>query len=194
MPFARGFKTRCENIAQSIRTTLELHPSDPLSVDDLADYLGAQIITPHAVPGISGKALRVLLEDDADDWSALTISGHGTALVIHNPTHSRGRRSSNIAHELAHLLLRHSPSTLMFAPDGTWSLRTYDDQQEEEATWLSGCLLLPRPALLSIAEAELTPREAATQYEVSEQLLKYRGDATGVTEQMRRRNAGVRRR
>ena len=190
--FARGFKTRCENIAQSIRADLELHPTDPLSVDDLADYLGAQIITPHDIPGMSGTALRVLLEDDADDWSALTISGHGSAFVIHNPTHSAGRRSSDIAHELAHLLLRHSPSILMFGPDGTWTLRTYDDQQEEEATWLSGCLLLPRPALLLIAEANLTPQVATKRYKVSERLLRYRRDMTGVSQQLRRRNTAQR--
>ena len=192
MTFARGFKTRCENIAQSIRTDLALDPTDPLSVDDLADYLGAQIITPHDVPGMPGKALRVLLEDDADDWSALTISGHSSALIIHNPTHSAGRRSSNIAHELAHILLRHSPSVLMFAPDGTWALRTYDEQQEEEATWLSGCLLLPRPALLLIAEANLDIREATARYEVSERLLRYRRDITGVERQLRRRHAANR--
>lgn len=188
MPFARGFKTRCENIAQSIRAELELQPSDPLSVDALADYLGAKIITPHEVSGMSGTALRVLLEDDADDWSALTISGNGAALVIHNPTHSFGRRSSDIAHELAHLLLRHSPSILMFAPDGTWTLRTYDEQQEAEATWLSGCLLLPRPALVLIAKAKVPSQETAIRYGVSPRLLQYRTDITGVTQQMRRRS------
>ena len=192
MSFARGFKTRCENISQSIRTGLALTPTDPLSVDGLADYLGAQIITPYDVPGMQGKALRILLEDDADDWSALTISGHGSTRIIHNPTHSAGRRSSDIAHELAHLLLRHSPSVLMFAPDGTWALRTYDEQQEEEATWLSGCLLLPRPALLLISEANLDLREATERYEVSESLLRYRRDITGVARQLRRRNAANR--
>ena len=194
MPFARGFKTRCENIAQSIRADLDLQPSDPLSVDTLADYLGAKIITPHDVPGMSGKALRVLLEDDADDWSALTISGDSTAFVIHNPTHSFGRRSSDIAHELAHLLLRHSPSVLMFAPDGTWTLRSYDEQQEAEATWLSGCLLLPRSALILIAKAKVPPREAAMRYGVSPSLLQYRTDITGVTQQMRRRGPTTSRR
>ena len=194
MTFPRGFKTRCENISQSIRADLERLPSDPLSVDILADYLGAQVITPHDIPGMSGQALRVLLEDDADDWSALTISGDGASFIIHNPTHSPGRRSSDIAHELSHLLLRHSPSVLMFAPDGTWTLRTYDDQQEAEATWLSGCLLLPRPALLQIAKSNLGLREAMQRYAVSKRLLEYRTDITGVTRQLQRRGGFQRRR
>ena len=54
MSFARGFKTRCENIAQSTRTDLDLRPSDPLPVVALAHYLGARIITPYDVPGMSG--------------------------------------------------------------------------------------------------------------------------------------------
>ena len=113
MSFARGFKTRCENIAQSIRADLEPLPSVPLSVDTLANCLGGQIITPHDVPEMSGEALRVLLEGDADDWSAFTISGDGAALLIHNPTPSFGRRSSSIAHELCHLGNR-SPSGSKF--------------------------------------------------------------------------------
>ena len=191
MPFERGFKTRCENIARSIRLDLGLGPSDPLPATALATYLGARIITPSEIPGMSGESLRVLLEDEGDDWSALTISHSGTDLVIFNPTNSLARRSSDIAHELAHLLLRHSPSTLMFAPDGTWILRSYDEQQEEEAGWLSGCLLLSRPALLAIARSKMTRDEAAARYEVSTHLLRYRIDLTGVSRQV---SAGRRRR
>ena len=184
MPFARGFKTRCENIAQSIRLDLGRRPGDPLPVSELATYLGARVITPSDVPGMSESSMRVLLGEQSNDWSALTISSPGSTFVIYNPTNSRGRRSSDIAHELAHLLLRHSPSTLMFAPDGTWTLRSYNDQQEEEAAWLSGCLLLPRPALLLIARSRLSPSKAAIRYGVSQKLLQYRRDITGITRQV----------
>ena len=123
MPFERGFKTRCENIAQSIRQDLGLQPSDPLPSTDLADYLGVRLITPADIPGMSNESLRTLLEDEGSNWSALTVSEPGGSLVIYNPKNSVARQSSDIAHELSHLLLRHTPSTLMFAPDGTWTLR-----------------------------------------------------------------------
>ena len=184
MPFARGFKTRCENIAQSTRTDLGRRAADPLPMSDLANYLGARIITPSDVPGMSESSLNVLLDEESNDWSALTISGLNSTILIHNPRNSPGRRSSDIAHELSHLLLRHSPSTLMFAPDGTWTLRSYDSQQEEEAAWLSGCLLLPRPALLLIARSKFSPSEAAKRYDVSQKLLQYRRNVTGVSRQM----------
>ena len=187
MPLVRGFKTRCENIARSVRSDLGLEESEPLPADGLAVYLGVRVITPQDIPGMSGESLEVLLTDESDGWSALTVSDSKSTLVIYNPRNSSGRRSSDIAHELAHLLLRHSPSVLMFAPDGTWALRSYDKTQEEEAAWLSGCLLLPRPALLSIARAGLTPKAAAAKYGVSQRLLKYRTDMTGVTRQVRNR-------
>ena len=72
----------------------------------------------------------------------------------------------------------------MFAPDGTWMIRSYDKQQEDEAAWLAGCLLLPRPALVVIARRSKV-NDAAARYEVSAQLLRYRMNATGVTRQMR---------
>ena len=71
----------------------------------------------------------------------------------------------------------------MFAPDGTWTIRSYDGRQEEEASWLSGCLLLPRPALLTIAGSDLSLDEGAARYGVSVRLLKYRTDVTGVRAQ-----------
>ena len=187
MPFARGFKTRCENIAQSVRVDLGLGASDPLPASELATYLGVKIIIPQDIPGMSGELLEVLLVDEAQGWSALTVSDSRSTFVIYNPQNSEGRRSSDVTHELAHILLRHAPSVLMFAPDGTWALRTYDKQQEDEAAWLSGCLLLPRPALLSIEKAGQPPAVAATEYGVSQRLLRYRTDMTGVARQVRSR-------
>ena len=189
MAFARGFKARCETIARSIRRELGHRPHAPLSVSELAEYVGVELMTPRDIPGMSDESLRVMIEDEKEDWSALTTLIAGVTVVIYNPMNSPGRHSSDITHELAHVELRHTPSTLMFAPDGTWTLRTYDDQQEAEAAWLSGCLLLPRPALLHIAEMDLSEGAAAERYMVSRQLLGYRKVVTGVPRQMERRRA-----
>lgn len=47
-------------------------------------------------------------------------------------------------------------------------------QQEDEANWLSGCLLLPRPALLFIMQSAMDQEEACRRYKVSDDLLTYR--------------------
>ena len=194
MAFARGFKARCENMAETIRRELGRRPYDVVSATELAAYVGARLIAPSDIPGMSESSLRVLLKDDREDWSAATISDASELpIVIYNPANSLGRRSSDIAHELAHVLLRHEPSKLLFTPDLTWAFRSYDGPAEAEAAWLSGCLLLPRPALLQIAEMDLSETEAAARYVVSEQLLGYRKAVTAVTRQLERRRAAGRR-
>ena len=194
MAFARGFKARCENMAETIRRELGRRPYDVVSATELAAYVGARLIAPSDIPGMSESSLRVLLKDDREDWSAATISDASELpIVIYNPANSLGRRSSDIAHELAHVLLRHEPSKLILTPDLTWALRSYDGPAEAEAAWLSGCLLLPRPALLQIAEMDLSSRVAAARYVVSEQLLGYRKAVTAVTRELERRRAAGRR-
>ncbi len=55
----------------------------------------------------------------------------------------------------------------MYFADGQLALRTYDQDQEEQATWLAACLLLPRESLVHIRASGLDEAAAATQYRVS---------------------------
>ena len=64
--YPRGFKARCENIALSISQELGRRPHAPISVVDLADYLGVLLITPRAISGMSERALRVSLKEEKD--------------------------------------------------------------------------------------------------------------------------------
>lgn len=57
---------------------------------------------------------------------------------------------------------------------------SYDKQQEEEADWLSGTLLLPRDALVSVANMVLGEEETAVRYGVSISMLRYRMNVTAV--------------
>lgn len=188
MAFERGFKTRCENVAATVRKELSQSNTAPLSVGDLASHLGVQLIEPRAIPGLSEGALAALLHTDADDWSALTIGeGSSGALIVYNPTHSLARQASDLAHEIAHLLLRHTPSTMMFSPDGSWTLRTFNSTQEDEANWLAGCLLLPRAALEFVVRQGSDDEAIAADYGVSLQMVRYRKGVTGVSRQYGRR-------
>jgi len=62
-------------------------------------------------------------------------------------------------------------------------LKSYDKLQEEEADWLSGCLLLPREALISIKKRNLDLTHAASLFGVSQRMLTYRLATTGVNRQ-----------
>ena len=108
----------------------------------------------------------------------------GTWLALDN---SERRRSNDIMHELAHLFIEHVPATVIISPDGALALRTFDRKQEDEANWLSGCLLLPRPALVQIKQSGMGTEDACEVYGVSDELLHFRLNVTGVTVQMKRR-------
>jgi Zn-dependent peptidase ImmA (M78 family) len=187
MAFKRGFKTQCENMATQVRRELGLKSYEPLSTDRLATYLDVRLISPAHVIGLSPSALRILQGSGADEWSAVTLTEAEREIVIYNPTHSIARQASDVMHELAHLMLGHKPSTFMLAPGNGWAIRSYDSDQEDEAGWLSGCLLLPRPALLSFEGRPDT--EVCAEYGVSLALLRFRRNASGVATQMRRKRS-----
>lgn len=187
MRFERGFKSWCENTSVQIRRSLGAGPTDPLSPVELADHLDVRLIAADDVPGLSEMALTTLLTSEADNWSAVTISHGSHDVVIYNSTHSRRRRSSDLMHELAHLLMRHDPSKMFFSTDRPFALRSYNQDQEEEANWLAGCLLLPRPALLAISRARIGHESVCSRYEVSKDMLTYRLNVSGVNTQMNRR-------
>lgn len=88
-------------------------------------------------------------------------------------------------HELAHLIVGHKPGRVDVTEDGALLLNTYDKQQEDEANWLSGCLLLPRPALLWLKKRRMPQDSAASHFGVSLQMLTYRIQVTGVERQYR---------
>lgn len=180
--FARGFKAWCEKVAARHRSGLGLEPTDPLDPRALANHLGVQVWGADEVPGLDPRWLRILLNDEAESWSAVTLHENHKRLIIVNTAHRGGRPASNLAHELAHILLDHQPGRVDVSEDGLMLLNTYAAQQEDEARWLAGCLLLPREALVRCAGMNL--EVAAKRYGVSVKMLRYRLDVTGVNMQM----------
>jgi Zn-dependent peptidase ImmA (M78 family) len=172
--YTRGFKSWCERVALQQRTELGLNPADPLDPLALAKHLGIEVWTAEQVPGLDPACLAVLVENDPDSWSAITLCTGTKDLIIANPTHDGGRRASDVMHEIAHILIGHDPARVDVTEDGLLILSSYDKQQEEEAKWLSGCLLLPREALLLIRRRRMDAATAARTYGVSEQMLTFR--------------------
>jgi len=182
----RGFKTKCENISVEIRKKLDLEKFDPLSPEALAEYLGVYLLEPTGIEYLSEQSRQQLLHKDKNSWSAFTISYLGVDIIVYNPTHSPWRHSSDIMHELSHIILGHKPSQIVFlTPDSQIALRDYNQDLEEEAIWLSGCLLLPREALLSIKRSGRTKSKACHKYSVSSDLLTFRMNKTGVNYQIK---------
>lgn len=184
--FERGFKAWCERTALALRAEMSLPPTSPLPCEELARHLGIAVRSVEDIPNLAPECLRGLLGDHASSWSAVTVSNGTKSIIILNTAHSDARGASNLAHELAHGVLRHKPARVFVAPDGSLLLNTFDKKQEDEAAWLAGCLLLPREALMWIRRARLDESSAATRFGVSVAMLQYRMRVSGVEMQMQR--------
>lgn len=186
----RGFKKRCEEMAHSMRSELDLGPRDPLPADQLASYLDIPV-WPVTALGLPEEDVTQLVERDSDAWSAITVSASGREAIIVNPRHRGGRFSSDVMHELAHLLLGHQPGTVFFTAEQDTALRAYDTAAEKEADWLAAALLLPRAALVQARLRRVPDRETCARYGVSQQMLTFRMKVTGVDRQFERRKTAA---
>ena len=108
--FDRGFKSWAERTPANIRQELGLAPHDSLDVFKLAELLDVTVLTPTDNPGLSGDVLDQLARKDPFGWHAVSlVLPEGRTLLIYNPRKSAGRKASDIAHEIAHIILEHRP-------------------------------------------------------------------------------------
>lgn len=182
----RGFKTWAEKFAQALRKEMGLELLDRMDVHRLARVFGARLCTPRDIHGMSQDHLAQLLQKDISGWSAVTVVTETDSIIIYNPSHSQGRIASDIAHEVAHLILEHEPTKLVLSQDGGLVMRSFNAKQEEEANWLGWCLLLPREALVSSLKRQLSVTEIADSFGISQPLVKFRMQMTGAQTQIRR--------
>ena len=181
-----GFKQWCETTAAHYRADLGLKPQDPLDPRELAAHLGVIVWRPEEVPDLSRSSLRQLTRGDPDSWSAVTIRHGNTNLTIVNSAHAPTRQRSSLSHELAHIVLDHEPGRIDLSPAGHLLLTSYEREQEEEADWLSGTLLVPRPGLVIAYRSTHDPESLASHFGVSVDMLNWRLRMTGVATQARR--------
>jgi Zn-dependent peptidase ImmA (M78 family) len=72
-------------------------------------------------------------------------------------------------------------------------MRSFNENEEAEANWLAGSLLLPREALVIAIREGLPANEICLRYQVSKKMLTWRLSATGVALQAKRAAAYRRR-
>jgi hypothetical protein len=166
-----------------VRTELRLGAHDRLDPRVLASEYGITVvpITDLINDGASQASIRQLTVVDDGCFSAGTVLVGTTRLIIFNPMHSDGRLANSVAHELAHLLLEHSPGSVI----GPGGCRVWDQQMEEEADLLAAILLVPRDAALDCARIGLPHLVGAARFGVSSELMRWRTDHSGASRQAR---------
>ena len=182
MALRRGFKSEAERIARGVRSEMGLNAAKSVAPEDLASLLGIEVRAGDEL--VPRERFRELERIQPDCFSACTLRpSPERVVVVYNPLSTRARRSSDLAHELAHILLDHELSRLERLGDVTFF--SCDAIQEEEARWLSGCLLLPRALLLAEIQRGASAEEIAKKCGVSEEMAQYRLNVTGVLRQKR---------
>jgi len=178
---ARGFKAEAERIVQELRRELGAPIDKSLDPYQIAEHLGIEVVPADEL--VSKESLKQLASLQPGAFSACTFKpSQDRTIIVYNPLHSAARRKSDIAHELAHIILDHALTRLERV--SSVSFFVCDARQEEEAGWFSGCLLLPRMLLLSSLRRGLSPAEIAKRHEVSEPMVVYRINVTGIRRQL----------
>lgn len=183
MTLRRGFKAEAEREAARVRNELALASHDRLDPRDLASHLSISIV--DAADLVDIKDLEDLEQLQAFAFSAATFEIEGRKIIVVSPLRSTGRQNSDIAHELAHIMLKHHLSEVREV--NGMPFRTCKPDEEEEATAFGGTLLLPRPLLLSAARRRASIDQIATQYDVTVEMARFRYNTTAVAKQAIRR-------
>jgi Zn-dependent peptidase ImmA (M78 family) len=180
MTLKRGFRAEAERMALQIRQELGLRPVDPLDLRALAARRGVDIVVADSL--VPRADLEELERLQAFAFSACTFDVDGTQVIVVSPLRSTSRQTSDIAHELSHILLRHQLTEIREIAGITF--RTCRTDQEEEATSLGGTLLLPRPLLIRAVSRGMSIDQIAKTYAVTADMARFRVNTTGVIKQV----------
>lgn len=185
--FRRGFKSLAEELALELRRELRLSPADRLDARALAAHLAIPVLS---LPDLlrAGASLESVLHFQnvaPEAFSAMTIVDGSRQLIVVNDAHAPVRQSSNIVHELSHVILEHELHNAV----GAHGCRVWNDVMEQEADWLGGVLLVPRGGALFAARKNWALEVAARHFAVSEQMMRWRLAHTGASIQAQRERA-----
>jgi len=180
-----GFKAQAERISCAARQALGLNPLDRLDPVAYAKHVGVIVLDIRSL-GLSHQAQRQLLVVDNESWSGMTIKEDGITAIIVNPGHAPERQVSTLMHEIAHIVLKHVAVRVDMSAGGILLVSEYSEDDESEADWLAGTLLLPRDTLKYYRELGMSSTQIAKRFGVSNQLCEWRIRMTGVDVQMRR--------
>ena len=180
--FARRFKTKANRIALGLRKQAGLSATAPLDPRDVFQRLSIPVV-PLTDFGDACPNGVTALRSPSGSFSAMLVTvGQSGRIVVHNDSHSRNRQRSNLAHELAHVLLVH-PAEVVCTGDRS---RRTDSLVEAEAAYLGGCILVPNEAAYRLAYNGVEVATAARTYSVSEDMIRYRLGISGALKRFRR--------
>ena len=180
MGLPHGFMARAERLVEELRERVDADPGRPLDLTAVAASRGVRVVS--AADVVALDRLQEIERIQAFSFSACTFEINGSQIIVFNPIRSAARQASDVAHELAHIVLEHDLAEIQYL-DGV-PFRTCQPGQELEATEFGGTLLLPRKVLLREARGGATVDDVAKKYCVTAQMAQMRWNRTGVQRQV----------
>lgn len=168
-----------EREAQTFRAYLGVGIDDPVDAFEVANWLGIDVENLQNLSYLDKDICQFLLQND--HWSGLTCHlPNGRIVAILNPSHSMRRRQATLMEEVAHIHLRHSPSSITIDSSTGLMKRAYDRLQEQEAYWFGSATLVPKQGLKALYEHGYTRDDVAEHYGVSRDLVAFRTNLHGL--------------
>lgn len=182
-----GFKAHAKRLAVEVRAELGLGPYDLLDPRALAAEYGIPIYTVGALATTCDPAVAEWVNGPGQGvFSAALVPVGSGRFIIDNDLHAPTRRASSVAHEMAHILCEHEFAQVLITADGC---RAASREDEAQADWLGGELLIPEIAAVRAARADWTDEQVADAYGVSPQRAAMRMNASGARQRVRRERA-----
>ena len=122
----------------------------------------------------------LLALNNATDWSGVAFDCEGQSVIIYNKNHSDARNESTIMHELSHIICEHRPSIDPNFQDLGLILHSYNQEHEDEANWLGGCLQLPMEGLVWALLKNMNNEQIASHFLASLDMVKFRLNVSGA--------------
>ena len=175
MALRRGFMAEATAQAYDVRADLGVGKFERLDPRLLAEDLCVPV---WSLTGMAaeGQYIGHLVTTEPEVFSAATVFDGPRRTIVHNDGHTDVRQNSNLAHELSHALLNHPPTPAL---DDIGN-RIWNQDIEDEAAWLAGCLLMTPEAALATARNRWTVAEASERFAISPQMVNFRINKTGA--------------
>ena len=178
-----GFKAYAKRLALEVRAEFDQDAFGAFDPYELAATYGIDVVPVSQLALDDGA--RQHLGRASQKFSGALLRADRGYQIVENDLHARTRRRVTVGHEMSHVLLDHEhPAVVRFD-----RCSGAGKDQEDEATWLAGELLVPYEAALKEAWSGSSDFRVADRYEVSAAEARFRMDASGVRKVVARSRA-----
>lgn len=169
----RGFKIEAKKLALELREELGADAHVPFDPYAFADSYGIDVIELSA---LDTDARHKFLHAEGSALSGALIPMGTKVVILENDAQPRARRRTTMCHEIAHVVLEHSFGIAL----GDERKCGLGGDQESEADWLSGEMLIPYDGALKLARANTDDYRVAQVFDVSLAVARWRMNGSGA--------------